>query len=107
MRTGGEVGMSQGVFYQLKEMIERDMAEHGLHADAVEMNAKTLEILERESEEISPLSQGVLLVWMQSAVIFVNNDLEDGKIHIGRRKDFLERAKYREIVEEMRKRIWE
>lgn len=99
--------MSQSVFYQLEEMIGRDIAEHGLHAKALEMNAKTLEILKRESEEISPLSHVVLLVWMQSAVIFVNNDLEDGKINIGRRKDFLERAKYREIVEEMRERIWE
>ena len=97
--------MSQSVFYQLKEMIERDMAEHGLHADALEVNAKTLEILKRENEAISPLSRGVLLTWMQSAVIFVNNDLEDGKIHIGRRKDFLERAKYREIFEKMRERI--
>lgn len=99
--------MSQSVFDQLKEMIGRDIAEHGLHANALEMNAKTLETLKRESEEISPLSHVVFLVWMQSAVIFVNNDLEDGKIHIGRREDFLERAKYREIFEEMRERIWE
>jgi len=95
--------MSQKIIYQLCELLGRDRAEVGLHADAAEMNTATFETLKKECETISPRSHEYhFLAGLYGLFIFIDDDMENGKIRIGMRKHFMEKEKYKAVVRHLK-----
>ncbi len=102
-RKRGKLINGKAGLYQLCEMIGRDMAEAGLHADAAEMNAETFEAIKKEMDaEGSRFRYSALLYGI---TIFINNDMENGKINIGRHERFAQKDKYRDIIEGLKDKL--
>ncbi len=80
------------ILAEIQELIGRDMAEVGLHADAVAMNSNTYEALKAEIGQPQPYSVKYALTGIR---IFIDDDIEAGKIHIGRAEWFRERLAYK------------
>lgn len=95
--------MNQQVLYQLCELVGRDRAKAGLHADAVEMNTAMFETLKKECATLSPRSyEYQFLAGLYDITIFIDDDMENGKIHIGMRKQFMEKRKYKDTITRLR-----
>ena len=80
------------ILAEIQELIGRDMAEVGLHADAVAMNSKTYEALKAEIGQPQPYSMKYAMTGIR---IFIDDDIEAGKIHIGRAEWFREQLAYK------------
>lgn len=81
------------ILAEIQELIGRDMAEVGLHADAIAMNSGTYEALKKEIGEPQPYSAKFALTGIR---IFIDDDIEAGKIQIGRADHFRERLSVKE-----------
>ena len=80
------------ILAEIQELIGRDMAEVGLHADAIAMNSGTYEALKKEIGDPLPYSATFALTRIR---IFID-DIEAGKIQIGRADHFRERLSVKE-----------
>lgn len=91
---------------QLFETMKSYAAATGFPANAVEMSRETLEILKKESETIDLRSQDCR--WpLDGAMIFLNNEMETGKINIGRIEQFIQNRAYKEAFERLRASVCE
>ena len=103
MRRRKDIKIMGRILAEFQEMIGRDMAEVGLHADAAEMNTATFETLKKECETISPRSHEYhFLAGLYGFFIFIDDDMENGKIRIGMRKHFMEKEKYKAVVRHLK-----
>lgn len=85
--------MNERVVNLLCETMERYMAETGFPADGIEMSSETFEILKKECETVSTLSHEFhLLASMCGVAIFLNDEMETGKINVGTRKMFIQKV---------------
>ena len=93
---------------QLCETMELYMAETGFPADGIEMSSETFEILKKECETVSPRSHEYhLLASMYGTAIFLNDEMETGKINVGRIGQFIQQRAYKETFERMRASVCE